>query len=251
MAPALHSAPYRVRLAIFEGPFGLLLHLIRRQKLDIHDIPIAVITEQYLEQLELMRELNLDVAGEFLVMAATLIQIKTRCLLPRDPVGGEEDEEDPRAELVRRLVEYERFREAGEKLRRRAEEFALLYPRGAAGDERRTSGEVVVEYDLNMFDLLLAFKGLLDRAAERGGEELELSAFNVKRRMVEVMDLLPLGRRVRLSRLVSLGGERRQLLVTFLAVLELVRLRAIRIRQDAPFGPIYLTRAVKDFENGD
>ncbi len=253
MSGLLPPAPYRVRLPAFEGPLDLLLHLIRAEKLNVHDIPISRITAQYLGHLDLMRELNLEVAGEFIVMAATLMQIKARMLLPRDPSDAELDEEDPRTDLVQRLIEYEQYRQAGLALRERLDEFEELFPReGTAKELAEIGAEVTYEFRVSLFELLAAFKGILERAEKAEGKQLLVMEFNVKQRMVEIMEDLRRFAAVRLETLIGPQPDRRGVLLTFLALLELVRLRAIWLRQTVPCGPIYVRIAVREEEqDGD
>jgi segregation and condensation protein A len=226
-------AGYAVKLPVFEGPLDLLLHLIRQNEVDITDIPISRIAEQYLETIEFMQELNLDVAAEYLVMAATLALIKSRMLLP---VESEDDEEgsDPRADLVHRLLEYQRFKEAAETLSR-----------------RRLLGRDV--FDVHGPDLVAAFKEVLESAESRVlSHEVETEPVTVRDRMVVVMELLERNESVEFMQIfLSVDGEglpsRSVLVATFLAILELARLTAIRIYQGlnergTPEGPIRVRR---------
>ncbi len=243
---------YAVKLAIFEGPLDLLLHLIRQNEVDITDIPIQRIAEQYLETIELMQELNLDVAAEYLVMAATLALIKSRMLLP-DESEDEEEGMDPRAELVQRLLEYQRFKEAAETLSKRRllgrDVFSVVGP----GPERTPDSEREIE--VGLFDLVAAFKDVLDNA--EGGEslrhEVETEEVTVRDRMMVVMDLLEANETIEFTRIFEVadhvGAPTRAVLVaTFLAVLELARLSALRIYQGlsdrgTPEGVIRVRRA--------
>jgi len=155
---------YKVRLENFEGPLDLLLHLIRQQEVDIYDIPIAEVTKQYLEYVDLMRELDLEVAGEFILMAATLIQIKVRMLLPREGPDEEGEEEDPRAELVRQLLDYQRFKEVSEDLGEKEDNRRRYFTRSYFEREKQYEEKEIILKDLNLFDLLTAFKTALDNA---------------------------------------------------------------------------------------
>jgi segregation and condensation protein A len=237
---------YPIRLPLFEGPLDLLLHLIRTHKLDIRDIPIAAVTQQYLEYLELMEALDLDVAGEFLVMAATLMEIKSRMLLPRpDPPLFEDEGQDPRAELVARLLEYERFQQVAEQLRELAAETQRAFPRTAV--EQWEGSTPLVE--LRPQDLLAALRRI---SGEESEEEkvrtaplrLRRQAINLKQRMAEVLRRsLAYDGPIPFSALVTFAGRRlgrREVLVTFLAVLELVRLGRVRAYQHAVRGDIFL-----------
>jgi segregation and condensation protein A len=245
---------YAVKLAVFEGPLDLLLHLIRQNEVDITDIPVHRIAEQYLETIELMQELNLDVAAEYLVMAATLALIKSRMLLP-----GEDEEDDvsidPRAELVQRLLEYQRFKEAAEALSRRRllgrDVFSVIGP----GTEPTPDAEREIE--VGLFDLVAAFKDLLDNATSSElRHEIESEHVTVRERMMAVMDLLETNEQVEFTRIFQMEGDggvpsRSVLVATFLAILELARLSALRIYQGitergTPEGPIRVRRASVD-----
>jgi segregation and condensation protein A len=241
------GSPYAVKLPLFEGPLDLLLHLIRLNEVEITDIPIARIAEQYLAYLELMRELDLDIAGEYLLMAATLAWIKSRMLLPPD---GEEEEEgpDPRAELAARLLEYQRYKEAacelGERRLLGRDVFAAvgLRPEPPPESER--------EIEVGLFELLEAFQRALKAAGPSGvAHEIETETITVHERMIVVMDLLELRSAIDLDEvLVSEAGRppsRALLVATFLAVLELTRLAALRLYQGVsetgmPQGPIHM-----------
>lgn len=243
------GAGYAVKLPVFEGPLDLLLHLIRLHEVDVTDIPIARIAEQYLEYLALLRELHLDVAAEYLVMAATLAWIKSRMLLPPDGASEEEEGPDPRAELVARLLEHERFKGAAREL----DALPLLgrdvFAAGAVPDAA-PSGEP--ELEVSLFQLLEAFRQVLQQAKSAGlVHEVEVEPITVRERMIALMDVLGGGESAELLELLraeSGGPPTRALLVTtFLAMLELVRLAVLRIYQavdesGAPSGPIRLRR---------
>ncbi len=234
---------YTIKLEGFEGPLDLLLHLIRKSRFDIYDIPIARILEDYLGVLEVMRELDLDVAGEFLVMAATLAHIKSRMLLPAPEEAADEEGDDPRAELVRRLVEYERMREAAQELEGRPllgrDVFARTW-RAPDLDEVETP-EAPVEADL--FQLLIAFKELLETAPEDVIHEVIRERISLQEAIQEILDhfgRLPPGMGLSFRDLFPPRPARTRVVATFLALLELVRLRAVRVLQAAPFGEIRL-----------
>jgi len=251
-APAPDPGPaYAVKLPLFEGPLDLLLHLIKINELEVTDLPIARIADQYVEYLELLRELDLDVAGEYLVMAATLAWIKSRLLLP--PEGEEESEEegDPRAELVARLLEYQRFKEAAGALAERTRLGRDVFAARTPGPARPPEAEREVE--VGLLELLEAFRRVL-RDAPRAPHphELEAESVSVRERMLEVMRALEASESVAFEALLADASGapwRRPLLVaTFLAILELARLAAVRLYQgvDArgvPSGPIRLRRA--------
>jgi segregation and condensation protein A len=243
---------YSIRLPLFEGPLDLLLHLIRSRKLDIRDIPIAAVTRQYLEYLELMEALDLDVAGEFLVMAATLMEIKSRMLLPRpDPPLAEDEGQDPRAELVARLLEYERFQQVAEQLRELAAETQRAFPRTAV--EQWEGSTPLVE--LRPQDLLAALRRISGEETEEekvraAPLRLRRQAINLKQRMADILRrTLAHDGPLPFSALVTFAGRRlarREILVTFLAILELVRLGQIRAYQHAVRGDIFLVARRED-----
>jgi segregation and condensation protein A len=227
-----------VKLEVYEGPLDLLLDLIRKQKVNIYDIPIAKITRQYLDYLRLMEELNIDVAGEFVLMAATLIYIKSRMLLPPDPTApAEEQEEDPRAELVQRLLEHEQFKNAAEMLKskRTVEEATWSRP----GIDEFTEAEDEPGLAVSVFDLISIFREILERAKNR-------PQIHVQREQVTVREMLEHVKQVMRERSGPVSIEdlvagyvwRQALIALLLALLELVRLRAIHLRQDELFAPI-------------
>jgi segregation and condensation protein A len=226
----------RVLTPVFEGPLDLLLHLIKENKIDIYDIPIALITRQYLEYLELMKELNLDVASEFLVMAATLIYIKSRMLLPRDE-SGEVVEEDPRLELVERLLEYQAIKEAAFELKEREEEWSAVLRRTEPVFEEEP--EELYLFDLNIFDLLTAFKKLIEKLPP---EVMEISpeTLTVKDRISYILELLEERDSVIFEDLFEGMKTKEALIVTFLALLELLRLGLVKAYQERPFSIIWI-----------
>ncbi len=225
-----------VILEAFEGPLDLLLYLIRRQNLDILDIPIAEITRQYVEYIDLMRELRLELAAEYLVMAAILAEIKSRLLLPRPP-ADESIEEDPRAELVRRLQEYERFKKAAEDidaLPRLERDFSLA---SAFVSDRKV---VRLPPEVDLRELLLALKDVIARAELFGHHAVQREALSVRHRMGEVLRALQDGEFHRFETLFDAREGKRGIVVTFLALLELAKEHLIEIMQDTPPAPIYL-----------
>lgn len=232
---------YNIKVPVFEGPLDLLLHLIRENKIDIYDIPIALITRQYLEYLGMMKELNLDVAGEFLVMAATLIHIKSRMLLPVDEAAPAEEIMDPRFELVQRLLEYQAFKDAAITLREREELWMNVFRReeslsGEADDEMR--GDLSL-FDLSLFDLLGAFRKILDAAPpELIGITRE--TLTVKDRITFIIEKLEKKDTVRFEDLFGEVRSRTYLVVTFVALLEVLRLGLARAYQEQEFGPIWI-----------
>lgn len=232
-----------VQLEIFEGPLDLLLHLIKKNEVSITDIPIATITEQFLATLELMQTLNLDMAGEFLVIAATLIHIKSRMLLPvtEGEVDDEEEEGDPRDELVRRLLEYQRFKEAASELEQRDVLTRDVFVRAAAPSE---SPEPALFRELSVFELLTALRRVLDRLPKDEFHEVTLEKITVREKMTLLLDRLHAHGQVLFESLFSDARTRMEVVVTFLAMLELVKMRAIRILQESLQGPIVIEAAV-------
>ncbi|OGQ77964.1 MAG: hypothetical protein A3F90_19065 [Deltaproteobacteria bacterium RIFCSPLOWO2_12_FULL_60_19] len=231
----------KVELEIFEGPLDLLLHLIKKSEVSITDIPIAPITEQYLATIELMGDLNLDVAGEFLVMAATLIHIKSRMLLPPDESDLEEDEEgDPRAELARRLLEYQRFKEAAEELARRDILRRDVFTRAPEPPEEVETGGFE---SVSLFDLISALRTVLDRLPKDSVHEVALEKVSVREKMSQLLDRLRQEEKVVFQSVFEGASSRMEVIVTFLAMLELVKMRAIRIWQEEVVGPIVLALA--------
>lgn len=226
----------RVRLAQFEGPLDLLLHLVRINELDIANIPIVPITEQYQAYLELMQDLDLEVAGEYLVMAATLLHIKSRLLLPPDPAApGEEGEEDPRAELTRQLLDYQRFKQAAENLHAIDSVRSLIWTRdGKVPSE--FEGEELLSVEL--FDVIAAFKKLLDRLGEDAKLQLRRDDVSVADKIVWLTELLEERGSADLLALLAGLPSRTERIASFLAVLEMVRLRVIVLFQRALQGDI-------------
>lgn len=230
---------YTFRLQGFEGPLDLLLHLIQKNELDIFNIPIALITEQYLEYLQLMRVLNLDTAGEYLLMASTLLHIKSRMLLPRSLEGEEEQEEDPRAELVRRLLEYQKYKEAAGELEKRPLLDRDVFIRLTPADSEEPAEERI---EVNLFELLEAFQEVLKRAKPEAVHEVVLEPISVEDKIREILALLEKeNRSMAFHRLFSEEASRRVVVVTLLAILELVKMKRVRIFQMAPFETIRIS----------
>ena len=240
--PEQMELPLKVKLETFEGPMDLLLFLIKKNEIDIYDIPISVITQQYLDYLEMMKNLNLDVAGEFLLMAATLLHIKSRMLLPaseQEEGEGEQEEEDPRAELVRRLLEYQRFKEAALQLAKGPlldrEVFVRAFfgealPEKEAGDE--------ISDEASLFGLLEAMKKVLEGLPAEEFQEISVEHLNIKDKILHIMERLWEAESVAFTELYTAFTPRREIVVTFLALLELLRLRMIRVFQGETFGAI-------------
>ncbi len=236
-----------VKLEAYEGPLDLLLDLIRKQKINIYDIPIAKITRQYLDYLRLMEELNIDVAGEFVLMAATLIYIKSRMLLPPDPTAPtEEQEEDPRAELVQRLLEHEQFKNAAEMLKSKqtVEEATWSQP----GINEFTEAEDEPGLAVSVFDLISVFREIIERAKKRPQLHVRREQISVREMLEHVKQVMrDRSGPVRIEDLAAGYVWRQALIALLLALLELVRLRAILLRQDDLFAPITAVKS-KRFE---
>jgi segregation and condensation protein A len=235
----------RILLPSFEGPLDLLLYLIRRDKIDIYDIPIAPITRQYMQYLELMRELNLDVAGEFMVMAATLIHIKSKLLVPLSPTeaAGDEEQPDPREELVKRLLEFERYKEAAGVLHQKGEVRAASFTRPEGVLPRFDDhGEEMLEAGL--FDLIAAFKELLERRKTLLAHEVEREKRSVEERMQELLELIREGQSIEFLELFAAQQTKAAMILTFLALLELIRLKRVKVYQRGVFGAIRVFRPV-------
>lgn len=233
---------YTFRLDGFEGPLDLLLHLIRKNEIDIFNIPISLITEQYMEYLRIMKTLNLDIAGEYLLMASTLLHIKSKMLLPQKEEGEEEGrEEDPRAELVRRLLEYQKYKGAAEELIVRPMLHRDVFVRASPSDPEFEE-EQEERIEVTLFDLLEAFRQLLTRAKEEPTHEIVLDRITVEERIQEILTLLKEEKRsIAFHLLFPEGASKRMMIVTFLAILELVKMRWIRVFQVAPFETIRIS----------
>ena len=238
---------YRVKLGIYNGPMDLLLYLIRRSEVDIYDIPIAQITEQYLQYVNLIKQINLDLAGEFLVMAATLMEIKSAMLLPREeiPDGAEENLADPRLELVRQLLEYKKFKDLAGELSESAAEQAQKFPRSRADllrvrQEKRLEQELDLE-SVQIWDLFDAFSRLM-QATLAGKRKHEVFEDDTPIDLYEA-DILDRAQREHplLFETIFTGRHSRiEMVGLFLALLEIIRLKLIRIEQEVDFGPIYI-----------
>jgi segregation and condensation protein A len=236
------SAPdaFPIKLSNFEGPLDLLLHLIRKHELDIHDIPIALITAQYLHAIALMQELDLDVAGEFLVMAATLIHIKSKMLLPRPETaaGVEGEVEDPRDALVRRLLEHQKFKAAAGLLHEREQLRAAQWLRPDGRVAELAGDEYEPELEVDLFSLMNAFQAVVDRLKQRPKVLLPPEEIPVELRIAQLLARLSETDAMGFEDLFSDVAERSGLIVTFLALLEMIRLKLVRVFQSGSFGPI-------------
>jgi segregation and condensation protein A len=234
------DAPYTIRLEMFEGPLDILLHLIHKNELDITNIPIALITEQYLEYLKLMKVLNLDVAGEYLLMASTLLYIKSKTLLPTPSEEEVEEGEDPRAELIRRLLEYQKYKEAAVELEKRPLLDRDVFIRSTSMEMEDTGEEERVE--VSLFELVEAFRKILERVKAEEFHEVILDRLSVEEKVQEILSLLQREKRsMAFHLLFPEQASRRVIIVTFLAILELVKTKLVRIFQLAPFETIRLS----------
>lgn len=233
---------YKVKLEVFEGPLDLLLYLIKKDELDIHDIPIAKITEQYLEYLELMKILDLNIAGEFLVMAATLMHIKSRMLLPPEAlVPEEEEEEDPRAELVRKLLEYKKFKEAAGQLSVMEREQAKIFVR-LPGEQDRQDAEETQYFEASLFDLLSAFAKAMKNVPREIFHEIIKDEFTVEGKIHDILHMLVKEQIIHLVNLFERAKNKLEIIATFLAILELIRVKEIVVVQEHLFGEIQVIR---------
>jgi len=231
---------FAVKLDNFDGPLDLLLYLIRKNELNIYDIPIGLITQQYLDAIHLMQELNLDVAGDFLVMAATLIHIKSRMLLPRPETaaGGDGDEEDPRDVLVRRLLEHERYKAAAGLLHEREQVRAAQWLRPDTRLADIAGEDLEPELEVDLFSLLTAFQAVVERAKRRPKVLLPPEQMPLELRIAQLLDRLSETEAYGFEELFADVSDRTGLIVTFLALLEMIRLRLVRVFQAGSFGPI-------------
>ena len=235
---------YKVKLAVFEGPLDLLLYLIKRDEINIYDISLERITSQYLEYLQAFKELNIELAGEFIVMAANLIYLKSRSLLPRDQQPPEEDagEDDPRWELIRQLIEYKKFKDAATELNLRALEQERMFVREAGSvsgiEEPLRLGEV------GIFQLISAFQTVIKRIEAREDvQEIFSERFSVSEKIDSILQRVASGTRLRFSDLFGAAASRIEVVVTFLALLELIRLKQVRAVQKSAFEEIEIAAA--------
>lgn len=236
---------YKVQLENFEGPLDLLLFLIQEHEIDIYDIPVALITEQYLEYMEMLKLLDLEVGGDYLLMAATLIRIKSKMLLPRRLHEEETEEVDPREELVQRLLEYRRYKEAALVLGNQEDRHIDLFYRPASEnwDDKADDLEPLdlgLANDLNLWDLLQAFKGVLDRVDDVFDRTIEREAVSIEERMDDILRQIHTGEGVFFKDLFGNEVTRSFLIVSFLALLELIRLRKVAFEQTDIMSDIWL-----------
>jgi segregation and condensation protein A len=237
---------YQVVLPTFEGPLDLLLHLIEQHELDIRDIPIAFVAKKYVEYIVLMEELNIDIASEYLVMAATLTHIKSKMLLPVPPSDQEDDDEegvDPRAELVRRLLEYQKYKRAAEQLGGGDVLGRDVFVRGLPAPSVEGPAPLA---GLSLFKLLDAFQSVLSRANTKIDHQIDLERFSITDRINQLVDLLQLHKKLSFEQLFEGATSRGDLIVTFLALLEMTRLRMTRLEQAGPLEEIHIELTLVD-----
>lgn len=230
---------YRVKLKQFEGPMDLLLHLIKRDKLNIYDIPISHITHEYLFYIEMMQELELEIAGDFFVMAATLMRIKARMLLPRRELEDEE-EEDPREELVKNLIEYRKFKKAADHLAEKEDHRLKVFRRPLPDDIAEVKDSQPVE--LSIFDLMDAFKKILQDLKKQVSYTVRVESHTVEEKIKLVRNRIESGSEILFSELFEEEGSRPEIIVTFMAILELIKSGIVIARQMTGGGDIWLYR---------
>jgi segregation and condensation protein A len=230
-----------VFLEAFEGPLDLLLYLIRKENLDIADIPVADITHQYVEYIELMQQMQLELAGEYLVMSAMLAEIKSRMLLPR-PAGNEEDEDDPRAELVRRLQEYERYKQAAEDIDALPRLGRDVFQAVAEGPECKV---IKLPPEVDLQDLIAAFQEVMKRASMYAHHHVQLESLSVRERMSSVLSKVSSSHFTSFTDLFTVEEGRMGVVVSFLAILELVKESLLELTQAEPFSPIHVKAATR------
>ncbi len=242
------DAAFRIELPNFEGPLDLLLHLIKKHELDILDLPISFVTERYLDYLNMMRELDLDVASEYLLMAATLAHIKSKMLLPPSPLDEVEEQDeifqgDPRAELIRRLLEYQKYRAAAEELGARPLEGRDVFQRGMPAPEAQGPAPLA---QVDLFKLLDAFQAILKRVKGRVALEVTAEAITIHERITQLVDILRVKRSCTFEELFEAVQTRYEVVVTFLALLEMTRMHLARIYQADPGSPLHIHYALLD-----
>tara|TARA_B100000315_G_scaffold212311_1_gene209612 strand:+ start:4234 stop:4968 length:735 start_codon:yes stop_codon:yes gene_type:complete len=240
---------YKVQLDVFEGPLDLLLHLIKEQKLDIYDIPISDITKQYLAYINLMKELNLSVAGDYLVMAAELARIKSKMLLPQQEQEDEEESgEDPREKLVRQLLEYKKYKEAAGKLRAMEFHQNKVFTRNVPA--QLEEGDDNVKYDVTVFDLMVAFKHVMKELSFRDDYDISADEISVTDKINYIMEKLSSVASITFDDLLRSFKSKLEIIATFLGLLELMKLNMVKIQQMKQFGPIRIFKAPGEDANG-
>jgi len=243
---------YQIKLEIFEGPMDLLLHLIKKHELDIYSIPVALITQQYLEYLDLMKSLDMEIAGDFLVMASTLTHIKSKMLLPPPETSDGEDEgADPRAELIRRLLEYKSFKDAAVSLHDKEETWSQVYTRSSDSESKLpSSDDEPLLFDFHLFDLLAALKDVMARVPE-ASFEITTEAVSITEKISQILARLENADNLLFTDLFENTTSKAQVIGTFLALLELIRTRVVKAFQVEQFGAIRIMKAVTDRQDRD
>jgi segregation and condensation protein A len=248
---ARSSMSYQIKLEIFEGPMDLLLYLIKKHELDIYSIPIALITQQYLDYIELMKSLDMEIAGDFLVMASTLMHIKSRMLLPpSENPEGDEDGVDPRAELIRRLLEYKSFKDAAASLQDKEEAWSKVYTRSAEAAPDIAPDDEPLLFDFHLFDLLAALKDVMARVPD-AGFEVTAETVSITEKISHILARLEAEESLLFADLFEGSTSKIQVIGTFLALLELIKTRVIRAVQIEQFGAIRIMKAVAEPRDGD
>jgi segregation and condensation protein A len=242
MEALTNKADYRVSLDAFEGPMDLLLHLIKKNDIDIYDIPITLILEQYLAHVDIAKELNIDLAGDFLLLAAELIHIKSRLLMPLEEEQEEEEGEDPRAELVRRLIEYQRYKDASEKLMQRPMLGKDVFTRG----ETSQVPEEDRELEADMTSLLVAFQKVLQRLPQEKAYEIQREELSISDKIMSLTEKIKHVKELKFSEIFDPELGRFDLVISFLALLEMAKLHMIRIKQGDTFDEIYVVSKVSE-----
>jgi segregation and condensation protein A len=227
---------YKTELEGVRAPLGVILYLIRRDNLDIHDIPIARITREYLEYLDLMEQMEIDLAGEFFVLAATLMRIKAQLLLRKD----DDSDEDPRTELVRSLIEYKKMVEAARTFKELEDERRNIFTRVVPDQEKSLREEPVI--DLSLYHLMKAFQEIVHQFEASGVREIELEEYTIEEKIVAIIEALRQNRQVEFQELFAGSANRMELIVTLIGLLELIKHAQVKIAQESSFGPIWLYR---------
>lgn len=241
---------YKVKLDVFEGPLDLLLYLIQKEEVDIYDIPIAKITDQYLEYLELMQLLDLNIAGEFLVMAATLMHIKSKLLLPPDQSEEEKAEEDPRAELVRRLIEYKKFKEAASELSVMESQHKHFFARVGSGVNKDDLPKEDEYFEASLFDLITAFTKVLRDIPKGVFYKVVKDEFTVSEKIHDILHMLVDRKSLFFTQLFKAAKNKFEIITIFLAVLELIKIKEIIVIQASHFADIEIVRNVETIKPG-
>lgn len=236
---------YKIRLDMFEGPLDLLLYLVKKDHLNIYDIPIAKVTQQYLEYINLMQLLDLNIVGEFLVMAATLMQIKSKMLLPAEELAAQAEQEDPRAELVKKLLEYEKFKQIAENLKQReiSQQDVFKRPRTEETPETKAFNKQDDKYfEASIFDLINAFSQALKDIPREVFYEVIKDQYTVEQKVHDILHLLLVETEIKLVDLFTKSKSKMEIVVIFLAILELSKMKEIIARQDVEFQDIIIVR---------